>query len=273
MASKLGMLKSFVNHFEESLICTVCLDVPSSSPIYQCENGHLLCKNCWPKLNRCPSCQKRLTSNRNLLAEQMLEKLLIPCQNQGCEEKVIMVSGQTKHDKDCLYLAFKCLIPNCEEITCKAKLIEHNLKCHYVQSVSENTFSGRMMLPEGNKFESQFQPVLITFGTIHFFVQVTSKCKLYYIWVYCIGDSATARQAMCDIKIQGSRQAYSMKGPCLSIEMSQEEIMESDSVLVLTETVFESLLKRDDGNNKYLDMEVSVSQRKQLFFWKNFFLN
>ena len=156
MASNFDMLKSFVSHFQESLICTVCLDIPSSSPIYQCESGHLLCNNCWPKLTKCPSCRKQLTPNRSLLAEQMLEKIFVPCQNQGCKEKVCMGGGQINHDGDCLYAALKCLVPNCAEITCKASLIEHFLTHHYVQSVSENKFSGRLMLPEGTKFESHF---------------------------------------------------------------------------------------------------------------------
>ena len=39
--------------------CPVCLQIPESSPIFQCrDNGHVVCKICKPKLNEiCPECR------------------------------------------------------------------------------------------------------------------------------------------------------------------------------------------------------------------------
>ena len=50
--------------FNESILdrkdleCNVCLEVPSSNPIYQCKNGHLFCKKCHQKIIECPVCQQ-----------------------------------------------------------------------------------------------------------------------------------------------------------------------------------------------------------------------
>ena len=63
--------------FNESLLeCGVCLEVPSSSPIYQCRNGHLYCKECHPKLQECPVCRQgrfQLGNVRCLIAQKILE--------------------------------------------------------------------------------------------------------------------------------------------------------------------------------------------------------
>ena len=50
----------------------MCLIVPKSGPIYQCRNGHLLCKECHSKMTRCPLCNISLEKLRNLLSEQLV---------------------------------------------------------------------------------------------------------------------------------------------------------------------------------------------------------
>ena len=52
MAMKIPNTKKEIN-----LECPVCLAVPRSTPIYQCGNGHLLCKDCKPRLSECPICK------------------------------------------------------------------------------------------------------------------------------------------------------------------------------------------------------------------------
>ena len=57
---------------KSNLECPVCLVVPKSGPIYQCRNGHLLCKECHSKMTRCPLCNILLEKLRNLLSEQLV---------------------------------------------------------------------------------------------------------------------------------------------------------------------------------------------------------
>ena len=54
MALKIPNTKNEIN-----LECPVCLTVPRSTPIYQCGNGHLLCKDCKPRLRECPICKTK----------------------------------------------------------------------------------------------------------------------------------------------------------------------------------------------------------------------
>ena len=73
-----GVKKSF----EDLLECPVCFETIDSVPIYQCQNGHVACKNCHPKLKTCPVCRvdivkksKRDGPIRNLKLEEMVERL------------------------------------------------------------------------------------------------------------------------------------------------------------------------------------------------------
>ena len=64
-------LESLKTHLE----CPVCLNVPKVGPIYQCRNGHLLCKECHPRMKCCPLCQIPLEKLRNLLSEQLVSMI------------------------------------------------------------------------------------------------------------------------------------------------------------------------------------------------------
>ena len=61
-----------IEDLNTNLECPVCLDLPQSGPIYQCRNGHLMCKDCHPKMKRSPICAVPLEKLRNLLSEKLL---------------------------------------------------------------------------------------------------------------------------------------------------------------------------------------------------------
>ncbi len=58
------------------LECPVCLESPRSPPIYNCENGHIICVVCVRKVGRCPVCRTLAVKCRNLFAEGILEETL-----------------------------------------------------------------------------------------------------------------------------------------------------------------------------------------------------
>ena len=64
------------NYFKDLLECPVCFETIDSIPIYQCRNGHVVCKDCHPKLETCPICRElRDGPIRNLKLEDMVERL------------------------------------------------------------------------------------------------------------------------------------------------------------------------------------------------------
>ena len=65
---------SFEEHIKNLLECPVCTEPIKSAPIYQCTNGHIICKRCICKLENCPICRSELPISRSLPLEQIIEK-------------------------------------------------------------------------------------------------------------------------------------------------------------------------------------------------------
>jgi hypothetical protein len=55
-----------------SLECPVCTEVPRSAPIFGCQNGHLLCAKCQPRVEACPICRSQDIKCRNGFAEKFV---------------------------------------------------------------------------------------------------------------------------------------------------------------------------------------------------------
>jgi hypothetical protein len=65
-----------LEEIKDLLKCPVCFETIDSVPIYQCRNGHVVCKNCHPKLETCPICRQLHNGPiRNLKLEEMVERL------------------------------------------------------------------------------------------------------------------------------------------------------------------------------------------------------
>ena len=74
MASNPDELRGFLM---KELECPVCLEVPRTTPIYQCTQEHIHCNVCHPKLNHCPICRSAIKmDSRNLLAEKIHKKII-----------------------------------------------------------------------------------------------------------------------------------------------------------------------------------------------------
>ena len=51
------------------------METIKSVPVYQCANGHVICKNCIEKLNNCPICRNDSELRRNLKLENIVQRL------------------------------------------------------------------------------------------------------------------------------------------------------------------------------------------------------
>ena len=78
----------FKKYVKGLLECPVCIESIKTTPIHQCANGHVICKDCIPKLNNCPICRNDSTLSRNLMIEQIIEKFdEIQPENKGLIKK------------------------------------------------------------------------------------------------------------------------------------------------------------------------------------------
>ena len=62
---------------EDILKCTQCLETTRKQPVFQCEGGHILCTDCYPRVQICPICHKELNIRiRSLVAEMLISRLM-----------------------------------------------------------------------------------------------------------------------------------------------------------------------------------------------------
>ncbi|WJX58573.1 RING-type E3 ubiquitin transferase [Trifolium repens] len=96
------------------LDCCYCFQ-SLTIPVFQCDNGHIVCSTCCPKLrNKCNKCSLSISSKRCTAIENLLQSIKISCPNAklGCVEK-ISYSRKRKHEEECIYDKCYCPISGC----------------------------------------------------------------------------------------------------------------------------------------------------------------
>lgn len=74
MPINLERLSASMQTIVAALECPVCFDtIPP--PVYQCQNGHLVCSRCRVRSERCAICREKYTPGRSLLAEQVYQSI------------------------------------------------------------------------------------------------------------------------------------------------------------------------------------------------------
>jgi hypothetical protein len=122
------------------LECVICMMVPNVAPIYQCEEGHILCESChegWGKergADTCSTCKVALTGIRCRVAEKMIAWLPSRCtyatgNSDGCPEELIK-EELVKHEKICQHRTISCLDRYCKADDIKMKDLPKHVKQH-----------------------------------------------------------------------------------------------------------------------------------------------
>lgn len=101
-----AMVKRLLAGYE----CPVCYSI-CWPPIHTCEAWHIMCFNCFHRVNMCPTCRCRLGGLRHILSEFVAEMMPYRCLNAsaGCES-VDLLPGITINKKECKY--HPCPCPN-----------------------------------------------------------------------------------------------------------------------------------------------------------------
>ena len=78
-------LDTLTKELEDRVKCPVCLEMPSSGPIFTCPRGHCICKSCFQGINSsCPVCRTKMVNKAtSLLAVTVIEQIEHRCRNQG----------------------------------------------------------------------------------------------------------------------------------------------------------------------------------------------
>ena len=78
-------------YLRDLLECPVCMETIKSVPVYQCTNGHVICKVCIEKLDNCPICRNDSALVRSLKLENIVQRL------EGIQPKKMGSTTATTH--------------------------------------------------------------------------------------------------------------------------------------------------------------------------------
>ena len=128
------------NAVASGIECPVCLNVPRELPIPQCPEGHLICKDCRPSLNTCPTCRRRLQDNNSSIAAFLIDQVPHRCKFQdfGCKEKRLL-SEIVNHEKKCPERTARCAVYGCSQVVQLKMFSLHAKDCFAIYN-EENNF-------------------------------------------------------------------------------------------------------------------------------------
>lgn len=225
---------------KDILECPVCLEIPKTIPIYQCINGHLLCRSCYPKVKTCPMCRRALDGKhplRNLTAEKLIERLKsndaisgkalnkevgprtrrstvisLPCKYapSGCES-IWKKNGEVlEHENICKYRLVFCPDLRCSRRIPLAHLFAHINDDHpsddFTKLARHSVNFSLVIKPSNYRDETFWKPAIMQLGHSKFFRECRrTKEGQWYFWVYMEGSPEEASQFAAIIKLFDSR--------------------------------------------------------------------
>ena len=196
---------------QDELQCPVCFKVPRTTPVYQCKEGHIHCKDCHPKLKNCPVCRSNVLDIRALTAEKWISKTPLKCSyhDSGCDEKEMVLNECNEHEKDCKYRPMKCFTKKCKEMVPVCKFIEHIRANHKEIKLAKSNsvkavlrFSNLMDTPTTFK-RGQFLPSYCSASNRDFLCQMSigksGSLSLFTATVFLIGSMKEKQWFDCQI--------------------------------------------------------------------------
>ncbi|KAL9226517.1 hypothetical protein vseg_002323 [Gypsophila vaccaria] len=115
----------------EVLDCFICFE-PLSIPVFQCDNGHVVCSSCCNSLNnKCPSCSGTIGKNRCRAIEKVIESVKVHCCyiKNGCKETVSYCKKH-EHEEKCIFAPCLCPVTDCLSRGSPEKLSDHMCREH-----------------------------------------------------------------------------------------------------------------------------------------------
>jgi len=119
-------LSNSMEEFKEAIKCPICFEVPRVGPISVCPEGHLVCKECKPKIDNCPVCRVRMVGGKSQLAILVTDHISHDCGNEKCKES-FRLEALVSHEKVCAHRVVSCPYSLCGKNVPLAKLTHHLL--------------------------------------------------------------------------------------------------------------------------------------------------
>ena len=242
---------------QDAFDCVICLEFPEDSPVYQCENGHVLCSSCHARVVNCPTCRVKLRRIRCLAAEKVLAKFGKPCKYniQGCKVRLSHDSLET-HEARCGFRRVKCPFPSCKDTVTIAKIVRHIERWSHTHEVlkadvSEDTIIWgpikEVILSRGSK---KLGLVRFMLDDIYFLSICWRNLALegrWFICIYCISEVNDKENFEFTAKIKNnySGEEHIYSGPCIDLSLDREHVEKNEKCLSFNDATAKRLCEDD----------------------------
>ncbi|AES99099.1 putative aminoacyltransferase, E1 ubiquitin-activating enzyme [Medicago truncatula] len=191
------------------LDCCNCSQ-PLTIPVFQCDNGHIFCSTCYPKLgNKRHKCSLRISSKRCKAIENLLLSIEMSCPNvnHGCNEKISCI-GKRKHEEECIHVPCCCPVSSCDFVASSEVLSKHFSDKHGDSHIKFSYGHSLIVYIKSNDETIVFQEE--TYGKL-FILYNRATLLGNAINICCIGPNSfeseyryyiLARSQMCKLKLQ-----------------------------------------------------------------------
>jgi len=265
----------------EWMECPVCLETPRKAPIYSCKKGHIICKDCQPRVGHCPTCRDKHIDCRSLIAEKLLETTLkdypLHCKFRahGCSVQDL-VENLENHETVCMFRSVKCPANHrgaCSWMGPLNKLIQHVIQVKCAQVVKAKPSNSYFVSTIGDFSQDQtvfskstpthWKPVmLISQEALKFFcyaIFYRDASGYWYAYVRSFAPPAVMKTLRVDIRIKkmgvaGDQFVYT--GGVASSEASGQDIREAGDFLLLRDCQ----VKKFQVNKTIMEYNITLSQ-------------
>jgi len=277
----------------EWMECPVCLETPRCGPIFSCRKGHILCRECQPKVSQCPTCRDRHTDCRSLIAEKLLEATLkdtpVACKyrGSGCMLEDLVVS-LVEHELKCMFRSVRCPASHrgaCNWLGPLNKLIHHVIQQKCAQVVKAKPPNSFFVSTIGDFAAEQtvfskstpthWKPVmLVSQEALKFFcyaIFYRDAGGYWFAYVRSFGEPAVVKNLRVEIRIgklgsvgQGQQvstgtDTFLYGGQVSSSEATEKEIQDSGHFLLLTD----SQVLKFKSDKTIMEYNITLKQVEQ----------
>ena len=192
-----------LEEIQEGLECVICMTIPKQDPVYQCDNGHIICRSCQYKATGCPRCGVKIGNTRCIAAENILAKCPKSCANNkyGCTIRLGKLSLE-KHEEVCRYKPVHCPATTCNDLIAVEDVTKHMDGVHDVYQVSSKSTGAfwhsfeatyqKVTKQIKNQTSTEFTPGRCSIDGRTFFLMCWRSYGSqgnWHAWVYILGSS------------------------------------------------------------------------------------
>ncbi len=278
-----------------NLNCPVCHVRPRvGQQVFQCQNGHMICGECEPKLRNCPVCRVKLAAfsgarTRCLIAEKLLADLPQTCRyvKNGCdhlcfEENRDGDGYNNRHEKYCEFRP----IPECplSLVYCEERLLFKDVEDHAREGhVFKNVFKGKCFVQgrcaKGVRYNEEPVPQQFAWAASSLFLLkdengrgnkfvdvVWRREKLWHFCIYYLGSANPGdfRYIMMFKPADASsdKDLVLYAGTPVSVDVSKEEIAAAGNCLILGDDFVRNKLWQTNDNKIEFRVEITSVCKK-----------